>query len=293
MRDYTGGDVTVRVRDYTLMVTVQQTDPRDSRRTRQFSRQVALPSEVDPGVLSSVLSDDGVLTVYAPLPPAYNNVVYCRGHSGAPSRVNTPHKAGSPKTYAAPEGRCSPSNAPSTTRTPPCGSGGSIPSGTASPTNTTRFPYSPKPEVSRFPYATGFLHPSDPRRTFSDSADRNDHKSDIQGGPRSASPYPRAGFADEIPREDPVFTTQSNGQRRMRLKVNIGPIYHPGDIVVNVDDLRLSVDAVHEDVRDSVVSKTSMSRQFDLKEPIDGDSVDANLSGGVLTVTALATPPSQ
>ena len=73
----------------------------------------------------------------------------------------------------------------------------------------------------------------------------------------------------------------------MTLRVNIGPGYVPDDIVVNVDDLKMTVNAVHEDNRSGGVSKTSMSRQFDMRERIDSDSVEANLSGGVLTIVAV------
>ena len=284
MREYVGGDVTVHVRDDTLTVSVQQKDARDGRGTRHFTRQVTLPSEVDPDVLSSVLSGDGILTVYAPLPPAYSNVAFCRDHTGA-HRVNTPDSQG--KFAANPESprARSPGIAGIGTRS------GMTPS-TASPKSATRFAYSPRPMSSRAPHAAAFLYPNDPRRTFSDTTEVNDRgRSDGLTGPRSASPYHTAGFADEIPTNEAVYTTETTGLRRMRLRVDIGPVYKPDDIVVNVEDLKLSVNAVHEDVRDSVVSKTSLSRQFDLREPLDGDSVEANLSGGVLTVTALALSP--
>ena len=286
MREYIARDITVCVTGYKVMVTAQQVDPRDSRRTRHFSRQVTLPTEVEPSVLSAALSGDGILTLHAPLPPAYSNIVFCRDQSGAPgpSRTNNPNKGGSPTTCVAPEDRCSPSNSPTTARMQ--SSGGFGPSGcrTASPTNPTRFTYSPGAECSRSPYTTGLLHPNDPRRTFSDSLDRNDRRSDIVGGPRS--PHPRGGVVDENPKEQPVYM-EHNGQRRMTLRVNIGPGYVPDDIVVNVDDLKMTVNAVHDDNRSGVVSKTSMSRQFDMREPIDSDSVEANLSGGVLTIVAV------
>ena len=82
-----------KVKENTLVVEAKHEEIADgSRRSKEFSRTVRLPRDVDVERLTSTLSKDGVLTVQAPVPPKYGGIVISDNNfSSAPV---------SPKSYA-------------------------------------------------------------------------------------------------------------------------------------------------------------------------------------------------
>ena len=75
VKDYEPQDISVKVDRDTLVVEAKQEVNKDGRKsTRQFSRNFHLPKDVDPDKLISTLSNDGILTIEAPVPPQYHSL---------------------------------------------------------------------------------------------------------------------------------------------------------------------------------------------------------------------------
>ncbi|ELT96627.1 hypothetical protein CAPTEDRAFT_40509, partial [Capitella teleta] len=67
VKDYEPQDISVKVDKDTLVVEAKRETIKDgSKSSKQFSRNVHLPSDVDPDKLVSSLSNDGILTLEAP-----------------------------------------------------------------------------------------------------------------------------------------------------------------------------------------------------------------------------------
>lgn len=75
VKDYDAEDITVTVEDQTLIVKATHASEENGAKTsKEFSRKIKIPPEVDPERLTSTLSSDGILTVEAPVPPTYDVV---------------------------------------------------------------------------------------------------------------------------------------------------------------------------------------------------------------------------
>lgn len=70
VHDFTGGDVKVRVEGERELVVEGRTETKTGDWTassNSFRRRFCLPANTDLAAVSAVLSDDGILTVSAPL----------------------------------------------------------------------------------------------------------------------------------------------------------------------------------------------------------------------------------
>jgi len=74
VKDYSAEDISVTVEDETLIVQAKRCVEKDGAvSTKEFSRRIRIPPDVDPERLSSTLTSDGILTVEAPAPPEYSS----------------------------------------------------------------------------------------------------------------------------------------------------------------------------------------------------------------------------
>lgn len=72
VKDYRPEDISVTVEDETLVVQAKRKIEKDGGvSTKEFSRKIKIPPDVDPEKLTSSLTSDGILTVEAPAPPEY------------------------------------------------------------------------------------------------------------------------------------------------------------------------------------------------------------------------------
>lgn len=82
VKDYDAEDISVTVEDQTMIVRATHRSEKDGAvSVKEFSRKIKIPPEVDPEKLTSTLSSDGILTVEAPVPPAYQAVEGCSAAS--------------------------------------------------------------------------------------------------------------------------------------------------------------------------------------------------------------------
>jgi HSP20 family molecular chaperone IbpA len=86
VKDYDAEDISVTVEDQTMIVRATHRTEKDGAvSVKEFSRKIRIPPEVDPEKLTSTLSSDGILTVEAPVPPAYQAVEQAASSSPASS----------------------------------------------------------------------------------------------------------------------------------------------------------------------------------------------------------------
>ena len=75
LHDYEPSDMKVRTTNGILHIVAQKEfKDGDDKRTRRFNRTVEIPRGVDPDLLTSSFSEEGVLTIEAPAPPDYNTI---------------------------------------------------------------------------------------------------------------------------------------------------------------------------------------------------------------------------
>lgn len=214
---------------------------------REFQRRIQLPSDVDPGKLSSTLSTDGILTVEAPVPPRYQAVVGPQNH-GTVGR-----------TAAAVETRSSPVTARREHTVSLHDTGG------------RRSPYMVDAGGRRSPFLTRPVVPGNGGG----------------GGMLRSSPVMFGSLAAPVTAlpvvpvnvDVPLYTTDpATGQRRMELVLELGRPYTAEDVVVRVDGRRLTVEARHE-ARDQQgrVTTSNTQKQFDVEDRLDESSVRATL----------------
>jgi len=80
----------VTVEDETLIVQAKRSVEKDGAvSTKEFSRKIRIPPDVDPERLSSTLTSDGILTVEAPVPPQYCGASPSAALGGAASTASS------------------------------------------------------------------------------------------------------------------------------------------------------------------------------------------------------------
>ena len=88
------------------------------------------------------------------------------------------------------------------------------------------------------------------------------------------------------PRAGPVVV-QHDGSKKFRIVVDIGHDYLPQDVTVKTIDKKLVLNARHEEKSQGRSSVKSLSREFDLPEVVDPNTVTASLTDdGKLVVEA-------
>lgn len=86
---FTPEEISVRTQDQKLVVHAKHEESKDGKNvSREFSRQIDIPKDVEPEKLQSTLSKDGILQVEAPVPaPSYEKV--CQSQC-APNQMAAP-----------------------------------------------------------------------------------------------------------------------------------------------------------------------------------------------------------
>ena len=298
VKDYDPNEISVTVKDDTLMIEAKHMETRDGGRSvREFNRKVAVPKDVDVDKLSSTLSNDGILTVQAPVPPNYHQVAQApyRRPDVSPNPIPLPQSpSGNPRLVS--ESRISPSHS-----SPRSSHGYHSPSsagGYTSPASNTG--YSSPLSTAGYPNplsSAGYTSPSSTAGYSSPGPQSPQQSSSQRYSPashHSSSPSPRQNSAAPsypqpvLPLDTPVYASTDNvGGMKMDLLLDVGKGYSPEDLVVKIEGNKLLVEAEHEEKLDGKASRTSMHREFDLTEDIDPHTVQAMLrTDGKLVITA-------
>lgn len=290
VKEYEPNEIVVKVHEDTLIVEAKHEKMQDGNKlATEFSRKIQIPKEVESEKLTSALSSDGILTISAPVPPKYHSVtdggqphtptstVYLSSKTqpvlqshNAPS-LSQPHGRNSPS-FTQPHGRNSPSY------TQPHGRNSPL---TSQPLSRNS-PGLNSPTVSPIP-ATTTATPVYRKQIYMvpQSVIQNGSPINVQS---PKSPPPRAKTP---PLDTPTFYNTERGCELVLL-IDIGAPYTPEDLLVKVDGKNLLIEAEHVEQTDGKKSKSSFSREFELSEHVDPDSVAALLKDGRLKISGLA-----
>lgn len=298
LRDYEPKDISLRVEGDNLHVEAKHETVKDGSKTvKEFSRCVQVPKEVETDKLTSDLSTDGILTIKAPVPPGYHSV------TGAPPPPGYDHSAPPPPGYnpGYDPGLPPPPPPPGYDRGAP-GVEAKLEAARAPPTVQAGFA-PPPPSYTKLEAAaaeatatpkytsTAFHQP-----TVVPASQPQMQSQAAPSPPPQAPPQPKAARAASPPEQldTPVFTNTEQG-RRMDLLIYIGPPYTPEDLIVKVEDQTLSIEATHErKVEGKRTSKSSTSREFQLAQDVDADTVQASLgTDGKMRITARVKSPDE
>lgn len=106
-------------------------------------------------------------------------------------------------------------------------------------------------------------------------------------GTSEGDDVPAAAAPSEVKLGVPVFRDE-RGCRRLYLVVFIGPLFRPKDVTVQViKDNRIVVKARHEEISSERLVKSKFSKEFELTEKIETESVRGGIDGeGKLVVGA-------
>ena len=220
VHEYPAEAISARASGETLVV---ESRPEAGADAKSFSRSIKLPRDVDIDKLSSTISEDGVLTIRAPLPPRYGAV--------AGTRRAEPEYDQQPQQY---------------------------------------------PQQYQQP-----TQPVDPGRPAAPLSPHSLAQTDLC---RQSS-----GTGAEPAFDVPTYSTTSAGTRKMDLYLQLGVKYGVDDIIVKVDGPRLTVEATHATVINQATSTSTVTREYNLTESIDPDTIQATLTKtGVLKINAVA-----
>ena len=254
-RKYDPAEVTVRSEDGCLVVEAKHTEQNGSglKVAREFQRRIQLPRDVDPAKLTSTLSNDGILTVQAPVPPRYQAIVSPSADMSSQNGSSRMQTTSSVLTRGSPV-RVDPG---------------------ASMLGRSRSPFLDTTAGRRSPFSTDIGMRSSPVPFTSLAPVR--------------VLTPNATISGSTV-DFPVITTDpATGQRHLELLVDLGQPYTADDVVVRVDGRRLTIDAKHEtkDHQGRVTTSTTQ-KQFDIDEQLDEASVKAGMrDDGKMRITGI------
>jgi len=254
VRQYDPAEVAVRCEDGCLVVQAKHVEQDSSgpKVTHEFQRRIQLPRDVDPAKLTSTLSNDGILTVEAPVPPRYQAIVGPSAQNGSGRMLGT----------SSVQARVS----PVTVRLDPgVGTAGR----------------------SRSPFHDTVGSAGGRQSPFSSGAGGMGGFMPMRSSPvafTSLTPVtvltPSASVPGQTSNVDvpKIMTDPATGQRRLELLLELGRPYTADDVVVKVDGRRLTIDARHEtkDQQGRVTTSTTQ-KQFDVDEHLDETTVQASM----------------
>ena len=263
VHEYDPREVSVKVHDDTMVIEAKhEQDKSGNKVINEFSRKIKIPNEVDSEKLQSVMSKDGILTISAPVPPNYKSVT--DGGRDSPKYIR---QSNSPVQMQSLMHGQAPSTKPTTKRITPQYNQPAM--NHPEPVLGIQSPSSSK----NTPVFTQKLYmvPTSPQRD--------------EGVPVTVKSTPVR--AKTPPLDTPTFYNTERGCELVLL-MNIGPNYEPDDLVVKVDGRNLTIEAEHIENTAGKKSKSSFSKQFELSELVDPNSVTAMLKDGRLKINGLS-----
>ncbi|XP_061173476.1 uncharacterized protein LOC133182642 [Saccostrea echinata] len=292
--DYKPEEVSVKMDAHKLIVNAKHEEKGGQRSvSREYSREINIPNEIDPMALHCTISSDGVLTAEAPMPvpnyaPITDNSGTQRIVQNVSSTVSSPPPRGTPPLGVQVQ------NAPPTTHTSTFTTFMSPKSGTSSPPqqqysgSTPQYPGSSQqypgstsqPQFSSsvppqpYPGGPGTAHVSNTnnlQRTYSAppshvTSSSTTTKYESRGGSQSPATMDR--------------------EKRYRVEIDIED-FSPDDLNVKTLDKKLLISARREERIGSRTSTKELNREFTLPDTVDPMSIKAFFSdSGKLLVEA-------
>lgn len=309
VHDYQPEEVTVKMDADKIMVSARHEEKGGgSSVSREYSREVKLPHEVDPITLQCMLGPDGILTLEAPLPaPRYSSAIKdvtfqpvrsSPGSSGTSSPLlHTMSGLGSASTYQTSSGQKVPSSV-------------AEPNLKATPAVEPTF----KPIVSAFHTPASASSPSPPfgssthyqqqkqhvsSSTTSTQPSRADGSSPLPGYSKVNMPFSSylTGSASPPNFPSPLKNSLTNRQAdlpaellnkdaKFKLEVDIED-FRPDELTVKTQDKRVVVCARREEKAGNRTSSRELSREYSIPDNVNPLSIKAFFTdGGRLIVEA-------
>ena len=271
VKDYDSSDITVTADGDMLVIMAKHEDDVGGHvNVREFSRKIKIPNDVEIDKLNSTLSNDGILTIQAPVPPRYTNVAVTSngGVSSAQRKARPIVDAQESEPVAA-----APRQQYHYIQPPPPVQQVSAPQQQLSQQNVSNIATVPTQTPSPPP------PPAPPAQPLATSSSSTTTKST---GPPPLFEQP---YLPEMPLDTPIFKKTSNGDHVFELALEIPRPFTPEDVVVKLEGKSLKIEASHGEKAHGKSSTSTMSRNFDVDENLDPNSVEAMLrSDGCLLI---------
>jgi HSP20 family molecular chaperone IbpA len=242
VKDYQPEEVNVKMDGDRIIVHAEHQEKDGTKSvSREFSREVNIPREVDPLLLQCTISSDGILSVEAPLPtPQYPQVM--------DNTARTTH-------------RIIPQTSPHVASTPPRNT---PPPGVSQPpsTHTSSFTTFMSPKGSAPPY-------SSVQSTMSNSSPKQ-YSHQTSSSSVSSSKYDTRNSTDSPP-------AQIESEKKFRVEVDIED-FNPEELSVKTIDKKLVISASRMERIGSRTSTKELNREFHLPDTVDPMAVKAFFS---------------
>ncbi|XP_022303725.2 major egg antigen-like isoform X1 [Crassostrea virginica] len=267
--DYKPEEVNVKMDAQKLIVNAKH-EQKDGQRSvsREYSREINIPNEIDPMALHCTISSDGVLTAEALMPvPNYAPITDSPGGQRVVQNVSSSMSSTPPR--VTPPIGVQVQNMPPTTHTSTFTTFMSPKSGTSSPPQP---PYPGPPTGSTHVTNTNNL-----QRTYSAPP------SHVTSSSSTSKYETRSGS------QSPA--TMDRGDKRFRVEIDIED-FNPEDLNVKTVDKKLVISARKEERIGARTSTKELNREFSLPDTVDPMSIKAFFSdSGKLLVEAPCVRP--
>lgn len=247
VKDYQPEEVNVKMDGDRIIVHAQHQEKDGTKSvSREFSREVNIPREVDPLLLQCTISSDGVLSVEAPLPtPEY------------------PQSIENPRTTH----RIIPQSSPHVSSTPPRNT---PPPGTGQPPSTHTSSFTTFMKGTAPPYSTGTAPPYSPVQSSVVNSSPKQYSQQSSMSSVTSSKYDTRNSTDSQP-------APSESEKKFRVEVDIED-FNPEELSVKTIDKKLVISASRMERIGSRTSTKELNREFHLPDTVDPMAVKAFFS---------------
>ncbi|XP_063401167.1 uncharacterized protein LOC134685385 [Mytilus trossulus] len=241
VKDYQPEEVNVKMDGDRVVVNAAHMEKDGSKSvSREFSREVNIPREVDPLLLQCTISSDGVLSVEAPMPtPQYPQVMDNPRTTHRIIPQTSPHVSSTPPRNTPP---------PSTTQTP-----------AGHTSSFTTFMSGPKGAAPPYTSVQSTMSNSSPKQY-----------TPLASTSVSSSKYDTRNSVDSLP-------APTEADKKFRVEVDIED-FNPEELSVKTVDKKLVISASRMERIGSRTSTKELNREFHLPDTVDPMAVKAFFS---------------
>lgn len=258
VQSYSPEEVNVKMDTNKVIVNARHEEKSDNKSvSREYSREVDIPRDVDPMTVQCSISTDGVLTVEAPMPTPQYSAIKDAGRPQQPRIENVIHSSSS-------------SSVSSARNTPPP----QVP--------IQQPPPPPGPPPPGPPPTTQPLHSS----TFTTFLSGAPPKGQVHGqgpppqqvvGSSTTSPTLQTSMKSTVTDSGSSFSTMQDSDRKFKVDVDIED-FGPEELTVKTVDRKLCITARREEKIGNRTSTKELNREIHLPDTIDPYAVKAFFS---------------
>ena len=282
VQSYTTEEVSVKMDSNKVIVNARHEEKSDSKSvSREYSREVDIPREVDPMTVQCSISTDGVLTVEAPMPTPQYGAIKDAGRPMQPRIENVQSSSSSTSSSAR--------NTP-----PPLIQQQPL----LSQQQPTVIPHQPPPPPGPPPATTQPLHQSTFTTFLSGAPAKGQGPGQVQvtqqpmGSPpnmttNASRPFqPQTTMKQTVTDSGSSFSTVQDTDRKFKVDVDIED-FGPEELTVKTVDRKLCISARREEKIGNRTSTKELNREIHLPDTIDPYAVKAYFSdSGKLMIEA-------